>query len=436
MRAFQQTLGQLVEITGLGLHTGQEVTMRFLPAEVDHGIVFVRIDIEGTPEIPARIECLTHQPRRTTLARGDVKVQTVEHLLAAFAGLGVDNVRVELDGSEVPGGDGSAREFVRLIHEAGIVCQEAVRAEYLIKKPIFISENDISLVALPCAEQDCHISYTLDYPGTALGSQHCTYCINPETFAKEIADARTFCLASEVESLREQGLGKGASYENTLVFGEKGVEKNTLRYSDECARHKILDIIGDLSLLPIKIRGHIIALKSGHSANAKLAKILWQNIQDGGSSSLASQEGFLSVEEVQAILPHRYPFLMVDRMISLEKGKRAVGLKNITINEEFFQGHFPGKYLMPGVLQVEAMAQVGGAIFYGCRENLNKLAYLVTIDRVKLRKPVTPGDQLIIVAEALQIRERAGRVSVLSFVEGEVVAEAEMKFILVDAERM
>ncbi|MDD5729939.1 MAG: 3-hydroxyacyl-ACP dehydratase FabZ, partial [Candidatus Omnitrophica bacterium] len=282
------------------------------------------------------------------------------------------------------------------------------------------------------------ISYTLNYNHPVLKSGFLELDITPETFQKEIASARTFCLEEEALELQKSGVGKGASYENTLVVGEKGVIKNKLRFDDEFVRHKMLDLIGDLRVFGQPIKGHIIALKSGHSLNLKLVKRLIQQREKysaaGVSAATAVSESKteLDVTEIKKILPHREPFLFVDKIVSLQEGKRAVGIKNVTINEYFFKGHFPGRPVMPGVIIIEAMAQVGGVMMLSPKENRGKIAYFMAINNVKFRKPVVPGDQLVFEIEAGKIKSRTGQVFGKALVNGKVVAEAELMFALSD----
>jgi UDP-3-O-[3-hydroxymyristoyl] N-acetylglucosamine deacetylase/3-hydroxyacyl-[acyl-carrier-protein] dehydratase len=402
--------------------------------------VFERVDLPGRPRIPASVAFVTDQPRRTSLSRNGAEVHTVEHLMAAVTGFGIDNLIVEIEGGEVPGGDGSARDFVRILEEAGDAEQEAERTVWRVDRPVSISDGDVSLIALPSRNGgELSISYTLDYPNF-IPSQHYTLEVTRDQFIREISAARTFCLSSEVEELQSRGLGKGASYENTLVVGREGVIQNELRYPDEFVRHKILDLLGDLSLFNRGIEGHIVAVKAGHRANARFVEKLVTASRDageeGGWSGPAGRfQKVFDVKRIREILPHRYPFLLVDRILHLEEGKRVVGLKNVSSNEEFFRGHFPERPVMPGVLQIEALAQTAGFLLMSCSsDKKRRLAFLLTIDKAKLRKAVEPGDQLILEATAIRIRERTGQVRARASVDGQTVAEAEMKFMLVDAD--
>lgn len=419
----QHTVAAEFEYRGVGLHTGRETTLRVKPAPEDAGVVFRRVDAPGRPAVPALVSHVVEKPRQTALRAHGVEVQTAEHLLASLAGMGVDNCEIEIDGEEVPGADGSAQDFVRLLQKAGLREQARPCKVFRVKEPLSVSNGDVSLVALPSQAEGLTISYTLDY--AALKSQYFTFRLSPETFAREVAEARTFCLESEVEALRASGLGKGASYQNTLVIGKEGVIQNRLRYDDECVRHKVLDLIGDLSLLGARIEGHVVAVKSGHAVNAEMARKMAEAMRGSGSRALG-------VEEIRRLLPHRYPFLMVDRIVELEAGKRALGIKNVTVNEGFFQGHFPERPIMPGVLQIEAMAQVGGVLLLAGGGGAGKLVVLLTIDSAKFRRNVVPGDQLLLEAVTVKIKERTGQIQGRAFVDGQIVAEALMKFMIVD----
>ena len=425
----QRTVARPAEITGVGLHTGASTTVRVKPGEPNSGIVFVRTDVPGYARIPARIKHRTEIARRTALRRGDVMVHTTEHLLSAAVGLGIDNLEVELDGEELPGMDGSARLFVELLQSAGTVEQDAECKEIVVKEPIGISVNGASLVALPY--DGLRVSYTLDYPNDLIPAMHYSVEIQDDRYAQEIAPARTFVLRREAEALLAAGLGKGANTENTVVINNDGSVDGEVRFPDEPVRHKILDILGDLALAGAPIRAHVIAVKSGHELNASLVgKIIDREeevIAAGPAAGVA-----LDVREIQRILPHRYPFLLVDRIIELS-AERAVGIKNVTFNEPFFQGHFPGQPVMPGVLLIEAAAQVTGAMLLGSREHAGKLAYLLGVDNFKFRKTVVPGDRVVIEAEAMRVKERTGQARVKATVDNQAVCEGVIKFMLIDA---
>ena len=347
--------------------------------------------------------------------------------MAALSSLGIDNIDVEIDNNELPGLDGSAIKFVEALEKAGIVEQEQEKYIHIIKEPICIEDGASSITIVPSKE--FKISYTLNYDHPLLEAQFLEVCVNAQSFKTEIAPARTFCLESEASELQNQGLGLGANYDNTLVVGKTGVIKNKLRFNDEFVRHKILDLIGDLCLAGCSIRGHVIALKSGHSLNLKIAqKICEQKLKAQGAEAM---EDVLDVNGIMKVIPHREPFLFVDRITHLEKGKRAVGIKNVTINDYFFKGHFPGRPVMPGVIIVEAMAQVGGVMMLSSEENKGKLAFFLSIDNVKFRKPVVPGDQLVLEVEAIKVKSKTGQVRGRALVAGKVVAETDFVCALV-----
>lgn len=435
----QRTIQRELSLSGIGLHTANKVNIKFKPAEVDCGINFIRVDLPERPVIKASVTHLLlpgSSPRRTSIGKDSVEIHTVEHLMAALSGLAIDNIYIEIDNEEVPGLDGSSAKFLEILNEAGIKEQDKARRFYSVKEPIFAEEDGSSLVALP--SQELKISYTLDYNHPMLKTEFFELALTPELFKAELSSARTFCLEDEVNELQSQGLGRGANYDNTLVVGKSGVIKNKLRYADEFIRHKILDLIGDLYLIGSALKAHIVAVRSGHSLNLKLVRKIIQQKQGyaqggigAGYHPQAAED--LDTSTIMKILPHREPFLFVDRIIALEKGKRATGIKNVTINDYFFKGHFPGKPVMPGVLIVEAMAQVGGIMMLAPEENRGKLAYFLAANKIKFRKTVVPGDQLILEVEAGRIKSKTGQVYAKAFVDGKVVAEAELMFALVES---
>jgi UDP-3-O-[3-hydroxymyristoyl] N-acetylglucosamine deacetylase/3-hydroxyacyl-[acyl-carrier-protein] dehydratase len=426
-----------VEITGRGLFTGEEATLRFLPAPPDTGVVFIRTDQRPPAQIPARVDHVAKRHRRTSLRNGSVQIETIEHCLAALAGIGIDNVQIEMRGSEVPGMDGSCQPFVETLKQAGTVEQDQPRRTYRIMETVRVAEGQSYLIATPGDpnEDALELVYDLNYgPESGIGHQVCKVRLTPETFEEQVAGARTFILRSEAEQLQASGLGTHLTYADLLVFDQDGPIQNSLRYPDECVRHKIQDLIGDLFLFGKFISGHIYARQSGHNLNHELVRRLRQMEAAELTQSRLKAEPIFDIREIQRILPHRFPFLMVDRVIELEPGKRAVGLKNITVNEEFFTGHYPGQPIMPGVLIIEAMAQLGGILLSRELEHTGKVAVLLSLDKVKFRRPVSPGDQLLLEAQARRVKSRTGHVACKASVGDDFVAEADIKFMMVDAD--
>jgi len=429
----QRTLASSASLTGSALHTGENVTLTILPAPVGHGFKFQRIDLPDEPVVDAAACNVKTVERATTLVQGAVKIHTVEHVLSALTGMGVDNALIQMDANEPPIGDGSASAYISLIKEVGIVTQDADRRYLQIKEPITVESNGSVLVILP--DTKFRVSCTQVGPEGRF-TQFLSAEITADFYEKEIAPARTFVFYEDVKHLMDKGLIKGGSLENAIVArGDSVLSKEPLRFPDEFVRHKILDIVGDLSLCGRFLKAHVIAIKPGHGINTEAAKILAERCKSlvvPAVMSAPANDGGLDIMGVMQTLPHRYPFLMVDRIINFEGELKATGVKAVSINEPYFQGHFPGHPVMPGVLQLEAMAQVSSIVMMRKTENAGKIGYFMSADEVKFRKPVMPGDTLFIECELTSAKKRLGKASCRCLVNGEVVSEAILLFGLVD----
>ncbi len=438
--------------SGVGLHSGNRVNMSFLPAPPNTGIRFRRVDLDGRPEIEARIENVGPTTRSTALAKGNAKIQTVEHVLAAFAGYEIDNAIVELDANEPPIADGSARDYCKMIESAGIVPQGDKREPYRVQYPLEFQTRDSLISVFP--HDRLKISCTsADNEGRF--SQFLSLEVSPDAWKRDLAQARTFCFFDEIEYLIKNGLIKGGSLENAVVIRDDAVlTTEPLRYADEFVRHKMLDLLGDLSLLGRPLCAHVVAVRPSHTVNCELARLIHAQMRkplvamqtfspppESRSSGAASAEelasvvqngGSLDITQIMKILPHRYPFLMVDRVVLIE-GNKITALKNVSVNEPCFQGHFPNHPILPGVLQLEAIAQVAGILMLRQMENFGKLAYFMSAESVKWRKPVRPGDTLVIEVELIKSRGKIGKARGVCQVNGEAVSEADVTFMLVDA---
>jgi UDP-3-O-[3-hydroxymyristoyl] N-acetylglucosamine deacetylase/3-hydroxyacyl-[acyl-carrier-protein] dehydratase len=433
---FQHTVGKSAGFSGTSLHTGEKVSLKLHPAPVDHGIKFTRKDLQDEPTIDAKIDNLKTVERATTIGEGSVRVHTVEHVLAALWAMGIDNAIVEMDANEPPIGDGSAQPYVDLIKKAAVTAQEEPRKFFDVREPMHVeSKAGTLLVLLP--DDKFRISCTQAGPNNRF-AQYLSTEITPAIFEREIASARTFVYYEDVQPLMEKNLIKGGSLENAIVVrGEAVLSKEPLRFTDEFVRHKILDLIGDLALVGRRIRGHVVALKPGHAANADLARSVAREQTRRSALSVPRAvprgDGGFDTDEVMQILPHRYPFLMVDRIISFESEMKCVGVKAVTINEPFFEGHFPGHPVMPGVMQVEAMAQVASILLFKLAKTTSRIGYFMSADGVKFRKPVFPGDTIFIHAELTKSRgERLAKAKCHCVVNDAVVSEAELMFTFLD----
>jgi UDP-3-O-[3-hydroxymyristoyl] N-acetylglucosamine deacetylase/3-hydroxyacyl-[acyl-carrier-protein] dehydratase len=425
----RRTLKSRAELSGVGLHYGKECRLAFVPAKAGSGVRFRRVDVEGTPETPAHIDHAVATERRTQLGEGERGLHTVEHVLAAVAGLRVDDVTIEMSAAEPPILDGSAKPFLDALAGAGIAEHGGAPSELRLADCVRVVDGDSVYVARPADTFELEVS--IDYPHPMIGSQAGKWSVTEETFRRELAGARTFGFMHEVEMLRGKGLIKGASTDNALVLDEKGVIGNTLRWPDEFLRHKALDCVGDLALTGCRIHAHISAHKPSHRGTVTLVRELIANSRKPALNRLEAR--VMEIDEIMKILPHRYPFLLVDRVLEMDPQKKIVGIKNVTVNEPFFQGHFPGHPIMPGVLIVEAMAQVGGMLLMGAVEDPEKkVVYFMSLDNVKFRKPVKPGDQLRFEVEMLQIRGKVCRMQGVAKVDGAVVCEADMSAMVRD----
>ena len=419
----QQTIQNEITMTGKGLMLGEPVTLTLKPAPADSGIVFRRVDMEGVPEIAVCPENWADiLPRCTSLRSSDTTVSSVEHLLSALGGLGIDNVTVELDAPEPPGLDGSALPYVENIQATGLVLQDVPRNFIEITEPFALSTGDRQLVLLPADALE--VTFVYAHPQTT--PQVATFKITAESYASDIAPARSFCFENEIEALQARGIGKGASYDNVLVINEAGEPSTPLRFEDEFVRHKILDLIGDLYLAGHLPKAHVMATRTGHTFHAEFVRAL---AEAGHLEQPAVQEP-IEVMDIYEVLPHRHPMCMVDRVIEYESKKRAVGIKNVTYNEPIFEGHFPTQPVMPGVLQIEALAQLAAWLVLRDIGKEGELGYFRSINKATFRRAVIPGDQLRLEIEVAQLRSRLARIEGRVYVGDELATEAELSIVL------
>ena len=437
----QRTLAREASVGGIGFFHGADVRMRFLPADADTGVRFVRTDLPGRPGVAARIDQVVPAQRRTAVQDGSAKVEMIEHVMAALAGMQVDNCTIEIDAPECPGLDGSSRAYVQLLDEAGVVEQDRPRKALTLERSYVVREGDAVLAAHPGTSDGLTLSYHLDYGQTSpIGNQSVLFAMTPETFRDQVSPCRTFLLEQEAVALRSMGIGLRTTEADVLLFGPSGVVGNALRFPDECARHKVLDMVGDLALLGMDLHGFVVAHRSGHHTNASLVRKLIQSIERDREAearprrSLAlRQDGTIDIQGILDVLPHRYPMLLLDRVLELHEGRRVVGIKNVCANEPFFQGHWPGRPIMPGVLIIEAMAQAAGVLIASGVNRNGRAAVIASIDGVKLRRPVVPGDQLRLEVDALKVKPSYASVAAVARVDDAVAAEARIRFVLIDA---
>jgi len=440
----QRTILREVSIKGKSLHTGEEVNLTLKPAPENHGIVFKRIDLYGKPELKPLVDFVTDLVRSTTIADGHAKVNTVEHVLSALNGCGVDNVLIEMDASEPPILDGSAKHFVNLVQEAEPVEQKAERVYFVLEEPVSVTRGGSSIIALP--HDGFRITCT-SADDRGIHTQHLSLDIDPETYVAQVAPARTFTIYEDIEELLKLGKIKGGSLDSAIVIkGDKIVSKEPLRFKDEFVRHKMLDIIGDIVLVGMPVKAHFVAVRPGHALNAELSKVLRKKLLEklkGGSKkpaakksvSVTAEEATLDIRRVLDILPHRYPFVMIDRVLEIPNSEELIALKNVTINEPYFQGHYPGRPVMPGVLQLEAMAQAAGILLLKkVPMEENKIAFFMSADKVKFRQAVEPGDTIEIHVKLIKIRgNKIATATGVCKVNGKPVSSAELMFMLADA---
>lgn len=444
----QRTILREVSTHGKALHTGQMVHLTFKPAPVDHGIVFRRVDLYGKPELKPQIELVQDTlVRSTDISSGHTSLHTIEHVLSALVGCGIDNCLIELDASEPPILDGSAKHYVNLIQKAEAVEQDAERQYFELKEPISVTDGNRSVIALPyngfkvtCTSAD----------DRGIHTQHMSIDLDPDTYIAEIAPARTFTVYEDIEPLLKMGKIQGGSLDSAIVIkGDQILSKEPLRFNDEFVRHKILDIVGDLALLGCRLKAHIVAVRPGHKMNSELTKVLFKNMNAKPEAKalepvtkdsphakkkiINPDEKQISIRRILDILPHAYPFVLVDRVLEIEDDKSITAIKNVTINEPYFVGHYPGNPVMPGVLQIEAMAQAAGLLMLRKISAEGKVALFMSADKVKFRRAVIPGDQLEIKMEVLKLRSnKLATVAGKCLVDGELASSAQLMFTVLD----
>ncbi len=435
----QRTLAREVSIEGRALHTGDSVTLTMKPAPANHGLVFRRMDLAGHPEIKPRVDLITDLVRATTIQSGHAKIQTVEHVLSALYGCGIDNAIIEMNASEPPIMDGSAKPYVNMILQGEPVEQDNDRECFVLEEAVSVTRGPSTIIALPCDQLKISCTSADD---RGIHTQHLSLTIDPDVYMTQVAAARTFTIYEDIEELIKLGKIKGGSLDCAVVIrGDKIISKEPLRFKDEFVRHKILDIIGDIVLLGMPLRAHIIATRPGHAINAELTKALLVKLQEKRKGpkkktrlkAVQPTDTSLDVRRILDTIPHRYPFVMLDRVLEFIGEDELVAIKNVTINEPYFNGHFPGNPVMPGVLQLEAMAQAAGIVMLRRSGNAGKIAFFMSADKVKFRKPVRPGDQIIINARITKYRgSKLAAAECNCTVDGQVVSSAELMFAVVE----
>ncbi len=433
----QHTLQAPITVAGPGLMHGHEAIVTIDPAPPGHGIVFERVDLDPPVRIPALVSYAVDRDRRTALKNGEGMVETVEHCMSAFAGFEIDNALIRINGPEMPLGDGSALPWIEPMREVGRVEQESDRRLFRVTQPIVIEENGSVLAAFPTDRRMMQLLYELDYGVNSdrIGRQACSFSLGVDDYCNELSPARTYSLKEEAQALWDQGYCRHLSPKEVLVIGADGPIENELRFHNEPVRHKVLDMLGDLYLVGGEIQGRFVASRSGHTLNRRMCELIIEQDRVLQSENPGQERAAMDIRTIRRIMPHRYPMLLVDRVLEIDGDRRAVGVKNVSINEPFFEGHYPETPIMPGVLLVEAMAQLGGLLLSQKLEHTGKIAVLLSLDRVKLRHPVTPGDQVVLEAETIRASSRTASIRGTASVGGKLAAEANIRFMMVDGDQ-
>ncbi|MEE3001323.1 MAG: UDP-3-O-acyl-N-acetylglucosamine deacetylase [Planctomycetota bacterium] len=433
----QHTLQTSITVAGPGLMHGHEAIVTIDPAPPGHGIVFERVDLDPPVRIPALVTHAVDRDRRTALKNGEGMVETVEHCMSALAGFEIDNALIRINGPEMPLGDGSALPWIEPMREVGRVEQDSDRRLFRVTQPIVIEENGSVLAAFPTDRRMMQLLYELDYGANSdrISRQACSFSLGVDDYLSELSPARTYSLKEEAQALWDQGYCRHLSPKEVLVIGADGPIENELRFHNEPVRHKVLDMLGDLYLVGGEIQGRFVASRSGHSLNRRMCELIIEQDRVLQSENPGQERAAMDIRTIRRIMPHRYPMLLVDRVLEIDGDRRAVGVKNVSINEPFFEGHYPDTPIMPGVLLVEAMAQLGGLLLSQKLEHTGKIAVLLSLDRVKLRHPVTPGDQVVLEAETIRASSRTASIRGTASVGGKLAAEANIRFMMVDGDQ-